>query len=60
MIYVPDELEEESAAIEYFRDTLNSVAAAGEKRLRARRPNWPVEDLVAQVRSLRPERTTAA
>jgi hypothetical protein len=28
MIYVPDELEEESAANEYFRDTLNSVAAA--------------------------------
>lgn len=54
MIYVPDELEEESAAIEYFRDTLNSVAAAVEKRLRARRPNWPVEELAAQVRSLQP------
>jgi len=60
MIYVPDELDEESAAIEYFRDTLNSVAAAVEKRLRARRPNWPVEELAAQVRSLRPERMTAA
>jgi len=59
MIYVPDELEEESAAIEYFRDTLDSVADAVEKRLRARRPNWPVEELAAQVRSLRPERTTA-
>jgi hypothetical protein len=54
MIYVPDELEKESAAIEYFRDTLNSVAAAVEKRLRARRPDWPVEELAAQVRSLRP------
>ena len=60
MIYVPDELEEESAAVEYFRETLNSVAAAVEERLRARRPNWPVEELAAQVRSLRPERMTAA
>jgi hypothetical protein len=60
MIYVPDELEEESAAVDYFRDTLNSVAAAVEKRLSARRPNWPVEELVTQVRSLRPERPAAA
>jgi hypothetical protein len=59
MIYVPDELEEESAAIEYFRDTLNPVAAAVEKRLRARRPDWPVEELAAQVRSLQPGRMTA-
>lgn len=60
MIFVPDQLAEESAAIEYFRDTFNAVGAAVEKRLRARRPNWPVEELAGQVRSLRPGKTTTA
>jgi hypothetical protein len=59
MIYVPDELEEETASVEYFRDTLNAVSAAAEKRLSARRPDWPVALLVSQVLSLRPKLTTA-
>jgi hypothetical protein len=55
MIYVPDDLTGESATVEYFRDTLDSVAAAVEQRLSTRRPDWPVQELATQVRSLCPE-----
>jgi len=54
MIYVPDQLRDEDEAVRYFDTTFENVAQAVEMRLRKRRPGWPVETLVHQVRELRP------
>jgi hypothetical protein len=54
MIYVPDELAEEISSITYFRETLELVTEAVAARLRKRRPDWPIQEITAQIRSLIP------
>jgi hypothetical protein len=54
MIYVPDDLKDEDESEAFFTLTFDSVADAVEARLRKRRPDWPVETLVQQVRLLKP------
>jgi hypothetical protein len=54
MIYVPDDLAEEIASIAYFRETLELVAEAVAARLRQRRPDWPIQKITEQIRSLIP------
>lgn len=53
-IYVPDHLTGEAESVSYFNDTLENVALAVDARLRRTRPEWPVEELVRQIRSLKP------
>lgn len=53
-IFVPDQITEESESVSYFQETLEAVADAVRARLRKRRPEWPIDELVAQIRSLRP------
>ena len=52
MIYVPDDLTTEEASRLYFARTFDDVAEAVELRLRKRRPEWPIETLVEQLRGL--------
>jgi len=54
MIYVPDNLKDEDESKTFFQATFESVADAVEARLRKRRPDWPVDMLVQQVRLLKP------
>jgi hypothetical protein len=54
MIYVPDNLKDEDESKTFFTATFESVADAVEARLRKRRPDWPVDTLVQQVRLLKP------
>lgn len=54
MIYVPDTVEGEEESVAFFRETLDQVAIAVEARLQRRRPEWPIDELVAQVRQLKP------
>ena len=53
MIYVPDELADEAESVGYFRTTLDEVADRVRVRLLKRRPAWPIDSLVAEIRSLR-------
>ena len=54
MIYVPDTVQGEEESVAFFQETLDQVAIAVEARLQRRRPEWPIDELVAQVRQLRP------
>ena len=54
MIYVPDEITGAAEATEYFRNVLDEVAAKVRERLTKRRPEWPIDELVGDVLSLRP------
>ena len=54
MVYVPDELTGEDESTQYFATLLEEVAIAVEARLRRRRPDWPIETLVEQIRLLKP------
>lgn len=53
-VFVPDNLCGEEESIAYFQRVLDEVAVAVEARLRKRRPGWPVEALVTQIRALNP------
>jgi hypothetical protein len=54
MIYVPDHLTGQEESERYFTTTLEDVAVAVEARLRKKRPDWPIETLVDQIRQLKP------
>lgn len=54
MIYVPDSLKDEDESVAFFDCTFEHVAIALESRLRRRRPDWPIETLVQQIRQLKP------
>jgi hypothetical protein len=54
VIYVPDPLKDEDESNAFFDSTLESVATAVESRLRKRRPGWPIETMVQQIRHLKP------
>lgn len=53
-VYVPDDLTGEGESRRYFARTLEDVAAAVGERLRKRRPDWPIDTLVEQIRLLKP------
>lgn len=59
MVYVPVELLDENETREYFDKIFDEIASAIEVKLRKRRPDWPIESLVREVRSLRPSSRTA-
>lgn len=52
MIFVPDHLRDEAESNDFFAVTLEGVAEAVEARLLKRRPDWPIDVLVEQVRAL--------
>ena len=54
MVYVPDDLAGEDESKRYFATMLEDVATAVEERLRKRRPDWPIDTLVEQIRLLKP------
>lgn len=54
MVYVPDDLAAEDESRTYFATLLEDVATAVEVRLRKRRPDWPIDTLVEQIRLLKP------
>jgi hypothetical protein len=54
MIYGPDPLKNEDESVAFFDSTFEDVAIAVESRLRRRRPDWPIETLVQQIRYLKP------
>ena len=54
MIYVPDDLADEDESRRYFATVLEDVATAVAARLRKRRPDWPINTLVGQIRALKP------
>ncbi|MFC7490220.1 MULTISPECIES: hypothetical protein [unclassified Knoellia] len=54
MIYVPDHLTGHEESETYFTRTLEDVAVAVEARLLKRRPGWPIDTLVEQIRQLKP------
>lgn len=53
-IFVPDPLQDEEESNAFFDATLEDLAIAVESRLRRRRPDWPIETLVQQIRHLKP------
>ncbi|WP_156188272.1 hypothetical protein [Arsenicicoccus sp. oral taxon 190] len=54
MIYVPDQLTGQEESEMYFTTTLEDVAVAVEARLRKKRPDWPIETLIEQIRQRKP------
>jgi len=58
MIYVPDELVDEDEGRVYFSETFEAVAKQLEVKLRVRRPEWPIDVLVRELRSLKPSLPT--
>lgn len=60
MIYVPDEITQADEAVTYFKAALDEVAQKVQTRLNKRRPDWPIDRLVAEILSLTPSSSGVA